>query len=265
MTINSIIKRLSANDNTLTSLHYDDYLDPENDYQPLNSEDLASLTTAMIENHSIVHAEIAFNDFSKINAACFANLLEKNHRITSLFLNCENEIGLEAGTIFVEALEKNHSLTMLNFEGADMTSLDIKERIAKHLALNRTMAKELRDAAKEGNFKLVQQLVQAGASLNDKGDQGNTALHLSGFKRHVEISEYLLNQENQVFLKNAVSQLPHLYMLKEDQLPKKCADLTFFKPSQNNQSSDYLDDYDKLQKYLADRRANSSMGTKPKF
>lgn len=38
MTINSIIKRLSYNHSTMTSLHYDDYLISENDYQPLNSD-----------------------------------------------------------------------------------------------------------------------------------------------------------------------------------------------------------------------------------
>lgn len=264
MTINSLIMRIKSNDNQLTTLHYDDYQTAENNYEPLNTKDLALLTTALAENRFIVYVELAFDNLNKEEAICLASLFETNHRITSVFLNCENDIEPDGAIILAEAVEKNHSITWINFEGADINILEVKKRISKQIDDNCILAKKLRIAAKDGNLELAQQLVQAGASLNDKGDEGNTALHLSGLGHHRKISEYLLHQDNQVLLHNSYNQFPYLYMLPKDQLPQKCTNLTFFQPP-SKESFDYFNDYDKLQKHLASMRLDSSVKSKPKF
>lgn len=56
------------------------------------------------------------------------------------------------------------------------------------------MAEALIGAANSGNFRIVQQLVQAKASLKHSDWQGKTALHYATLKKHQAIAAYLMRQ-----------------------------------------------------------------------
>lgn len=220
--LNKLVNHIRSNDSKLNAVHYLDYITQENAYSRLNKNEVVLLTKALEENHFIISVEMAFNVLDKEEATGLANLLDNNHRITSLFLEYEKTT-LVGERILSKALERNLSITWLNFEWSELSDSETMERLTKHIANNRAMAEQLHEAAHAGNFDLIKQLVEAGASLNSTGNAHNTALHLASFAQHIEITEYLLNQENQVVLKNGYSQYPNINIVSQSSLPKNAA------------------------------------------
>jgi ankyrin repeat protein len=66
----------------------------------------------------------------------------------------------------------------------------------------------MREAAKEGNLEEVKKQLEAGAPINYRDRQGNTALHISALFGHREIVHLLLQNGADKTIKNNYGETP---------------------------------------------------------
>ncbi|WP_353277467.1 ankyrin repeat domain-containing protein [Wolbachia endosymbiont (group B) of Villa cingulata] len=78
---------------------------------------------------------------------------------------------------------------------------------------------ELFDAVKEGNLDRVKELIERGASINTKGSDGNTPLHLAAKVGNLSIVTYLVGKRNaDLYVKNKYGQTPIYLAAKNNHL-----------------------------------------------
>lgn len=71
-----------------------------------------------------------------------------------------------------------------------------------------SIQRELIKAIFLGNLQMVEQLIEQGADINAKADNGWTALHYAAKRGYVEVVKYLIEQGADINAKNNAGETP---------------------------------------------------------